>query len=98
MVPSICHETQGIVIQEAFAAGVPALVSEGTSLTESVVPGENGLYFRRGSARDLERQIRRLLDDPALLPRLRAGIPAVRTIEEDVEYFCGLYGALVNRR
>ena len=96
VVPSIWHETQGIVIQEAFAAGLPAIVSADTSLTESVLPGESGLWFEQGSSEDLARQIRRLLDEPDLLDHLRAGIPVVRNIEEDVTYLRRIYARLAH--
>lgn len=97
VVPSVWHETQGIVIQEAFAAGLPVIVSAKTSLTESVAPGKDGLYFEQGSAEDLARQIRRLVDEPALLRRLQEGIPPVRDIKQDVRELADLYRALVDR-
>lgn len=91
VVPSVWHETQGLVIQEAFAAGLPVVVSAGTSLTESVTPDKNGLYFEQGSADDLARQLRRLVDEPDLLPHLRSGIPPVRAIAEDVRQLLETY-------
>jgi glycosyltransferase involved in cell wall biosynthesis len=98
VVPSVWHETQGIVIQEAFAAGLPVLVSADTSLVETVTSGKNGLHFKRGSADDLARQIRRLLDEPALLPTLRSGIPAVRKIDEDVQFIGRIYSSLTGKQ
>jgi glycosyltransferase involved in cell wall biosynthesis len=97
VVPSVWHETQGIVIQEAFAAGLPVIVSAGTSLTESVSPERNGLYFQQGSAEDLALQMRRLIDDPTLLPRLQEGVPVVRNIEQDVRHMLGVYCTLTER-
>lgn len=98
VVPSVWHETQGIVIQEAFAAGLPVIVSAGTSLVESVLPGKNGLCFEQGSATDLARQVRRLLDEPGLLRRLQAGVPAVRSIEEDVRQLGDIYRQLAGSK
>lgn len=95
VVPSIWYETQGLIIQEAFAAGVPVIVSDQTSLTETVAPEQNGVYFQRGSAPDLARQIQRLLDEPELLPRLRAHIPPVRTLDQDVQQLTVLYAQLM---
>ncbi len=96
VVPSVWHETQGIVIQEAFAAGLPVLVSDNTSLVESVVHGKNGLHFQQGAAADLAFQIRRLLDESALLPTLQAGIPPVRDIQEDVRFISHIYRSLIS--
>lgn len=95
VVPSICFETQGLVIQEAFAAGLPVVVSAGTSLTETVDNGVNGLHFRMGSADDLAAQLRRLLEEPDLLATLRSNIPAIRTNLRDVAAFSEIYTALV---
>jgi glycosyltransferase involved in cell wall biosynthesis len=97
VVPALLHETQGIVIQEAFAARLPVIVSAGTSLTESITPEVNGLLFQQGSSQDLARQLRRLLDEPALLERLRAAVPPVRSIEEDVRELGGIYCRLAGR-
>ncbi len=97
VVPSIWYEMQGLIIQEAFAAGVPAIVSDQTSLTETVTPEQNGLYFQRGSAPDLARQLQRLLAEPDLLPHLRSNILPVRTLDQDVQRLTALYAELTNR-
>jgi glycosyltransferase involved in cell wall biosynthesis len=98
VVPSIWYETQGIVIQEAFAAGLPVIVSDGTSLTETVDHDLNGLHFELGSASDLARQLRRLLDEPDLLTALQAHVPPVRTIDRDVSEYTQLYADLLRER
>ncbi len=46
---------------------------------------------------DLARQIRRLIDEPGLLDRLRDGCRAPRTLDDDVEATRGLYEDLVRR-
>lgn len=96
VVPSIWYETHGIVIQEAFAAGLPVIVSAGTSLTESVTDEVNGLHFQMGSATDLANKLRRLIEEPGLLDKLSANIPSVRTIEEDAKEYSRLYFELVH--
>ena len=84
VVPSIWPENSPLVIQEAFLAGVPVLASRIGGIPEFVEDGRNGLLFAPGDAADLARAIGRLLREPALLAKLRDGIPRVRTIEEDV--------------
>lgn len=91
VVPSIWYETQGIVIQEAFAAGVPVVVSKGTSLAETVAANVNGLHFAMGSVEDLVSQLQRIIDRPQILERLRSNIPPVRRIEDDVNDYRRLY-------
>ena len=89
--PSIWPETSGLVIQEAFLAGVPVVASRIGGIPEVITDGVNGLLFEPGSREGLERTLRRLLDEPDLLPTLRRGLPEVRTIAEDVAFTRGLY-------
>ncbi len=93
VVPSIWPETRGLVIQEAFLAGVPVVASRIGGIPEVVDEGKNGLLFRAGDAGDLATSLARLLHEPGLLETLRAGIPSVRTIEADVQIARGLYAA-----
>ncbi len=85
VVPSIWAENSPLVIQEAFLAGVPVIASRIGGIPELVEDGKNGLLFAPGDAADLQRVLARLLREPALLDRLRSGIPAMRTIEDDVD-------------
>jgi glycosyltransferase involved in cell wall biosynthesis len=62
VLPSVLYETQGLVVSEAMARGVPVIVSDGCAARDAVVPGETGLLFRSGDAADLARQLS-LLDD-----------------------------------
>jgi glycosyltransferase involved in cell wall biosynthesis len=63
IVPSRWFETQCLVVLEAAARGVPAIVSDGCAARELVDNGRTGLWFRQGSVEDLARQLRRLDDD-----------------------------------
>ena len=91
VVPSVWPENSPLVIQEAFLAGVPVVASSIGGIPEVVADGVNGLLFEPGSRADLEQALRRLLEQPDLLPRLRRGLPEVRTIGEDVAFTRHLY-------
>jgi glycosyltransferase involved in cell wall biosynthesis len=67
-------------------------------MAEAVLDEVNGLLFERGSADDLARQLRRLIDEPGLLDRLAAGIPEVKTIEQESGELEGIYMDLVQRQ
>lgn len=69
--PSEWYETFGRVIVEAFAAGTPVVASDIGALAELVRPEETGFLFPPGDARALEAAVRRLLDDPPRLARMR---------------------------
>jgi GT2 family glycosyltransferase/glycosyltransferase involved in cell wall biosynthesis len=94
VVPSIWPENAPLVIQEAFLAGIPVVASRIGGIPEMVVDGKNGLLFRAGDVQDLSEILTRLLDDPGLLATLRAGIPSVRSIEDDVRFARNFYESL----
>jgi len=91
VVPSIWPENSPLVIQEAFLAGVPVVASRIGGIPEAVIDGRNGLLFEPGDADGLASALGRLLEEPHLLATLRAGIPSVRTIEDDVDFTRGIY-------
>ncbi len=48
--PSVCYETQGMVVLEAMALGVPVVVSDGIAPSEYVTDGVDGRLFSQGDA------------------------------------------------
>jgi glycosyltransferase involved in cell wall biosynthesis len=61
--PSLLYETQGIVVPEAAAMGIPAIVSDTSAAIEAVRDGVTGLLFRNGDSRSLAQAIGRLSND-----------------------------------
>jgi glycosyltransferase involved in cell wall biosynthesis len=53
VIPSVCNENFPLVLLEAFASGVPVIVSKLGSLAELVVHGFTGLHFEAGNTSDL---------------------------------------------
>jgi len=68
VVPSLGGEVFGLVLAENMSRGLPVVVSNVGCFAE--VLGDAGLTFRVGNAKDLARQIARLLDDRALASAL----------------------------
>jgi GT2 family glycosyltransferase/glycosyltransferase involved in cell wall biosynthesis len=95
--PSIWPENAPLVIQEAFLARIPVVASRIGGIPEMVIHDVNGLLFNPGDAEDLSRSLRRLIDEPRLVATLRAAMPAVRTIEEDVRKTRDIYSATAAR-
>lgn len=91
VLPSIWLENAPFSIREAFTAGVPVAASRLGGMAEMVEDGVTGLLFEPGDAQDLCRVLRRLVDEPELLPRLRAALPRQRTLDEVAEELDGLY-------
>ncbi len=98
VVPSIWEENSPIVIREGFLAGLPIVGSRVGGIPELVEHGRNGLLVPPGDARALRAALLRLIEEPGLLAALRAGLPAVRTIEDDVASTRSLYEALLSQR
>jgi glycosyltransferase involved in cell wall biosynthesis len=66
VVPSLWYETFGLVVQEAAALGVPAIVPLGTAPGELVRHDETGLHFKRGDVDDLAAQLAKCKDDATI--------------------------------
>jgi glycosyltransferase involved in cell wall biosynthesis len=62
--PSLWHESQGLVVSEASALGIPSIVSDGCAARDSIINGETGLLFSSGNINSLIKAIKKLnLDD-----------------------------------
>jgi glycosyltransferase involved in cell wall biosynthesis len=72
VMPSVCYETFGLAIAEAFACGTPVLASRIGSLNELVDEGVTGRKFTAGDPDDLARVARVMLADEVTLRRMRA--------------------------
>lgn len=90
-VPSLWYENNPLVIQEAFAAGVPVIASAQGGMAEFVAHERSGLLFAPGQPAALAAAIQRLQQEPDLLPRLRRGLPAVKTVEAEVQELLAIY-------
>ncbi|MDB5080451.1 MAG: glycosyl transferase group 1 [Chloroflexi bacterium] len=95
VVPSIWLENSPIVIMEAQSAGIPVIATDLGGMAEMVRHGENGLLFARKDARDLAKQLQRLLDEPGLLARLRAGTVPVKSLDQEFAELVPLYSQVV---
>jgi len=60
--PSRWYETFGLVVEEAAARGVPAIVSDVSAASERVADGVTGWIFRSGDLEDLVRCMRGVQD------------------------------------
>jgi glycosyltransferase involved in cell wall biosynthesis len=63
VLPSDARETWGLVVNEAMASGLPCVVSDQCGCAEDLVaPIDSSLVFKMGSADDLARAIRHVID------------------------------------
>lgn len=71
--PSLCHESYGLVVDEALARGVPVVVSGRGALPERAAHG--GCVVRQGGVGPLELALANLLRSSKRLDALRSEIP-----------------------
>jgi glycosyltransferase involved in cell wall biosynthesis len=69
--PSTCVEMAPLVIQEAFAAGIPAIGSDLGGISDAIVDGVNGFRFRQGDFRDLVEKLKLLVGNRLLVEQLK---------------------------
>ena len=98
VVPSLLYEAYSFLISEAFAAGLPVLASRLGALADRVRDGVDGLLVPPGDVAAWRAAIQRLLDEPELLARLRAGVQPPMTMEEHVERLEELYSKVADSK
>lgn len=64
--PAIWYENMPNTVIEAYAYGKPVVASRIGSLAEIVVDGETGYLFSMKDARDMSKQLKKLVDDETL--------------------------------
>ena len=70
---TVC-EAYGRVVQEASAAGVPTLAPAAGGILEQIEDGVDGLLYKFRDREDLERQMARVIEQPALINELAANL------------------------
>ncbi|GAB3670269.1 glycosyltransferase family 4 protein [Halopiger thermotolerans] len=92
VLPSIWLENSPLVIQEAFAAGVPVVTGDRGGMAELVDNGADGLTVPVGDADALAAALRHLATDPDLVRRLRAGVEEPTDLGTHADELLALYG------
>jgi len=95
IVPSLWHENNPRVIQEAFASKTPIIASDVGGITEFVKHDVNGLLFERGKEKSLFHQISRVIKNPRIITKLRSGIESVKSIDIEVKEIIDIYQDLL---
>jgi glycosyltransferase involved in cell wall biosynthesis len=91
IVPSGCCESFSMVIQEAFAMGVPVVASRIGALPEKVIDGLTGRLFKPGDSADLAEVLRELIAQPQQLTAFRRNIRPGPSIQEHSQQMVGIY-------
>ena len=96
IVPSRWWENAPLTIHESVMARMPLVTSGHGGMEELAERFGNALTFRPGDAADLERVLRRFLDEPGIWAALQPR-RAVRSVAEDVDFLLERYAELCGR-
>ncbi|NJN84030.1 MAG: glycosyltransferase family 4 protein [Caldilineaceae bacterium] len=95
VMPSLWYENSPLVIQEAFAVGVPVVASDLGALVEKVDHDVTGARFPAGDSLALGNLLRELIHDPQRLQTWRTHIRPGPTLADHVQQIEALYGSLL---
>jgi glycosyltransferase involved in cell wall biosynthesis len=102
VIPSLARESYSLAAREALGSGLAVVTTDCLGPTEVVHDGVNGLIVPLGDATALAAAMRRLIEDRALLARLRAAAsarpPTLRSTAEHAAALLELYRDLVMSR
>jgi phosphatidylinositol alpha-1,6-mannosyltransferase len=85
----------GIAVVEAALCGKPAIVSDGSGLSEAIIAGETALVVREGDSADTARAIKEVLADPARLKKMGAAAHAYALAEQTWAHRAVRYDAVL---
>ncbi len=91
--PSLFSEMSPLVIQEAFASGLPVLASKVYGNMEQVQHGKNGLLFDFNSLESLTEQLNSLVTDSELLISLQKNITPPISFADINKQYIKLYAS-----
>jgi glycosyltransferase involved in cell wall biosynthesis len=93
---STFSEMSPLVIQEAFAAGLPVIASNVYGNAEQITHAENGLLFKFNDVEDLRRQILKCINHPDLLNEMAKTITPPRSFKDLASDYLELYKSMLN--
>jgi glycosyltransferase involved in cell wall biosynthesis len=97
VIPSVWPENSPLVLLNSLASHTPVIISDVEGMTEFVQDGQNGFVFRRGSAAELERVLRKIIADPVQARAMSATTEYDRSVEDMGDDVLQVYASVVGR-
>ncbi|MDQ3010818.1 MAG: glycosyltransferase, partial [Acidobacteriota bacterium] len=100
ILPSIWYENSPIMLLEALASDVPAIVTDLGGMAEAVKDGVTGRTFRLGDAAHLSEILQEIVDDPRLLNDYKENIRGnfVPSVEQEALAYQKEYQAICRNK
>jgi glycosyltransferase involved in cell wall biosynthesis len=92
---STFSEMSPLVIQEAFAAGIPVLASNVYGNAEQIMDGKNGWLFKFNDSHSLKLKLQQLIDDSSLVEKAQRNLETVRNFDAVAKEQMMVYEKLV---
>jgi glycosyltransferase involved in cell wall biosynthesis len=89
-------EMSPLVIQEAFAAGLPVLASDVYGNAEQINDGINGWLFRFNDSNDLANKLIFLTNDLSIVEKAQQNLPASNEFKQVAEKHMALYSEIIS--
>jgi len=96
VMPSLWLENSPVVIQEAFAAGVPVIASGQGGMAELIQDGRSGRLFQAGDVSALTTHMAMVIQNPTTLRTWSVTMDSPRTIQDDAESMETIYTELLD--
>ncbi len=96
--PSVFSEMSPLVIQEAFAAGIPVLASNVYGNVEQIKDGVNGWLFRFNDSVDLCEKLDYLTSHPEAIENAMMNLPESYSFGEVGKKYLELYKTILNSK
>jgi len=94
--PSTFSEMSPLVIQEAFAAGIPVLASDVHGNAAQIQDGVNGWLFKFKDSNSLANKLQLLVAAPALVEKARLHLPKANLFTEVAREHIALYVKIID--
>lgn len=96
VLPSTFSEMSPLVIQEAFAAGIPVLASDVYGNAEQVSDNMNGWLFKFKDSSDLRKKLIMLINQPSLIQQAKSKIAPPRSFADVASEYIDIYNTLLS--
>jgi len=91
-------ETQGIVALEASACGTPVVGVDAGALSETIVPGKNGLHYEEGNIEDFRETLRQAIEELHVLSKSALEYRFEISLKAAIEDLEALYQSLLEEQ